>query len=145
MDLVKRADNYCKKSKIESGFTLIEIIVALALIGLTISVVIQLFSASLKTVTRSESYVYASIKAESAMRSLLAEDKLKEGGDSKVDREGYRVESTITEVEEDRTKDLNYKLLQIDLTCSWTEGEKNYSIHLSSLKAVNKELDNVQF
>ena len=46
------------------GFTLLEILVALALMSITLAGFIQLFSGSLRAISHSENYVHAALKAE---------------------------------------------------------------------------------
>jgi len=54
----------CGDKHAEKGFTLIEVLVAVALLGIAVTVVIQLFSANLRAIASSEDYIYASARAE---------------------------------------------------------------------------------
>jgi prepilin-type N-terminal cleavage/methylation domain-containing protein len=126
--------------KKESGFTLMEILVALTLMGITITAFIQLFSGSLRTVAKSEDYVYATMKADAAMRDVMERSDLQEGTWSETDSEGYISEVTVTEIEKERFVDLEeYKLFQIDLVLKWMKGDSERSIKLSSLQTVLNE------
>jgi len=127
--------------KKESGFTLMEILVALTLMGITITAFIQLFSGSLRTVAKSKDYVYATMKADAAMRNVMEMSDLQEGTWSETDSEGYISEVTVTEIEKERFEDLEeYKLLQIDLVLKWMKGDSSErSIKLSSLQTVLNE------
>ena len=117
-----------------------EILVALTLMGITITAFIQLFSGCLRTVAKSEDYVYASMKADAAMRDVMERSDLQEGNLSETDSEGYVSEVTVTEIEKERFEDLDtYKFLQIDLVFKWMKGDSERSIRLSSLQAVSNE------
>ena len=50
------------------GFTLIEVIVALSILGIAITVILQLFSVNLRAISQSEDYVMALIQADLKMR-----------------------------------------------------------------------------
>ena len=50
------------------GFTLLEVLVATAILGMAIAVILQLFSANLRAIALSRDYVSASIKAEAKMK-----------------------------------------------------------------------------
>src|SRR4030042_4685923 len=122
------------------GFTLIEVLVAMALLGIAITVVLQLFSANLSAISASGDYISASTKAAAKMREILADDSLSEKSLSEVTDDGYRIEVSITDAIEERTENLQIKLLQIDLTIHWTKGKKDKSITLRTMKVVNKEV-----
>ena len=121
--------------KNESGFTLMEILVALTLMGITLTAFVQLFSGSLRTVSKSQDYVYASIRADTAMREVMERSDLDVDSWTETDEEGYIIDVTITEVDEERFEELDeYKLLQIDLALKWMKGESERVIKLSSMQ-----------
>ncbi|OGW41294.1 MAG: hypothetical protein A2Y97_06740 [Nitrospirae bacterium RBG_13_39_12] len=112
----------------------------MALLGIAITVVLQLFSANLSAISASGDYISASTKAAAKMREILADDSLSEKSLSEVTDDGYRIEVSITDAIEERTENLQIKLLQIDLTIHWTKGIKDKSITLRTMKVVNKEV-----
>ena len=123
--------------KNESGFTLMEILVALTLMGITLTAFVQLFSGSLRTVSKSQDYVYASIRADTAMREVMERSDLDVDSWTETDEEGYIIDVTITEVDEERFEELDeHRLLQIDLTLKWIKGESERAIKLSSMQVV---------
>lgn len=126
--------------KNESGFTLMEILVALTLMGITLTAFVQLFSGSLRTISKSEYYVYASMRADSAMREVMERTDLDVGSWSETDVEGYTIDVTVTEIEEERFEELDeYRLLQIDLVLKWIQGKSERMIKLSSLQVARNE------
>lgn len=124
----------------EKGFTLIEILVAIALLGIAITIVIQLFSANLRAVSASEDYVAAAIKAEIRMRELLDDDNLSENTSVETTDDGYRFDIAVTDSLKDRTENLQVRLFQIDITIHWTKGKKNKALTLNSLKMMRKQI-----
>ncbi len=120
------------------GFTLLEILVAIAILGIAITIIIQLFSSNLRAIKASGDYVTASIKAEAKMREIL-DGTLSEGIYGETTDDGYTMDIAISEVLNERTENLNLKLLQVDLTIRWIEGTKQKSMTLSTLKMLERE------
>ncbi len=123
-----------------AGFTLLEILVALAVLGIAITVVLQLFSADMRAISASRDYFSASAKAEAKMRDILDMDKLGEGSFSETSPDGYRTDVSITQTLKKRTDNLQVVLLNISVTVYWTKGLKEKSLTLNTMKAVEKEI-----
>ena len=122
------------------GFTLLEILVALALLGIALLVIIQLFSADLRGIAGSEDYVVAVSKAESRIRELLADDNLSEKELSEMTDDGYRIETSVKESFTERTENLQVKMFDIGLSVYWRKGQRERSVTLRTLKVINKEV-----
>lgn len=120
------------------GFTLLEVLVAIAILGIAITVVLQLFSANLRAISVSEDYVSAATKAEAKMREILSDDKLSEKSSSETTDDGYRIDISITDALKERTDNLQVRILEIGLTLHWTRGTKERSLTLKTMKLVNK-------
>jgi prepilin-type N-terminal cleavage/methylation domain-containing protein len=127
--------------KRSAGFTLLEVIVAIAILGIAITVVLQLFSANLRAISVSGDYVAAATRAEGKMREILSDDRLSEKSFSEATQEGYRIDVSITDVIKERTEKLQVKLLEVDLTIHWIQGTKQKSMSLRTLKMVEKIAD----
>jgi len=127
--------------KRSAGFTLLEVIVAIAILGIAITVVLQLFSANLRAISVSGDYVAAATRAEAKMREILSDDRLSEKYFSEATQEGYRIDVSITDVIKERTENLQVKLLEVDLTIHWIQGTKPKSMSLKTLKVVEKIAD----
>jgi general secretion pathway protein I len=123
-----------------NGFTLLEVLVATAILAIAVAVILQLFSANLRAISLSGDYVSAATEAESRMREILDDDKLSEKSFSEITDEGYRIDVSVTEALKDRTENLQVKLLQIDLTIRWVKGPEEKSLTLSTLKIMKKEV-----
>jgi prepilin-type N-terminal cleavage/methylation domain-containing protein len=125
------------------GFTLLEILVALALLSITLAGFIQLFSGSLRSIAKSEDYVYAALKAESMRREVMEKNDLEEDSWTETTDDNYTMNVTVSRVEDERFEELlemeEIYFLQIDMTLSWMVGEKERSIKLNSLKLLKNE------
>lgn len=123
-----------------TGFTLLEVIVAVSIMGIAIAVILQLFSANLRNISDSGDYVAAAIKAEVKMREMLDNNSLLEKSYSEITNDGYRMDVAVTETLKERTENLQVRLFEIALTVHWIKGTKDKSMTLRSMKVVRKEI-----
>jgi prepilin-type N-terminal cleavage/methylation domain-containing protein len=124
----------------QTGFTLLEVLVATAILGIAVAVVLQLFSANLRAISDSGDYVIAITRAEIKMREILANNDLSEKAYSETTNDGYRIDIAIAETLKDRTENLQTKLLEIALTVHWTKGTKERAYTLRTMKLVKKSI-----
>lgn len=122
------------------GFTLLEVLVAIALLGIAITVMLQLFSANLRAIATSEDYVSAIIKAEAKMRDVLDDQDISEKSWSETTDDGYRIDVSIYDAVKDRTENLQVKLLEINLIIRWIKDTKERSLTLKSMKVIEKKI-----
>ena len=123
------------------GFTLLEVLVAVALLGIAITVVLQLFSADLKAIAASEEYVSAAAKAEAKIREVQDNDVLSEGNTSELTNDGYRVDVSVASTLRERTDTLQVMLMDILVTVHWFKGTKERSLSLRTMKVVKKTIE----
>ena len=138
-----RISNFNFKSAIvncRKGFTLLEVLVSLALMGIALVVIFQLFSAGLRGVAASDDYVNAVIRAEAKMREILDDQNLPEKSWKEITEDGYTIEATVNSTANDRTENLQVKLLEINLTVHWTNGIKERALTLKTMKVVDKKI-----
>jgi hypothetical protein len=115
-------------------------LVATAILGIAITVILQLFSANLRAISASDDYVSALTKAGIKMRAILNEDTLFEKEFSEITYDGYRMDVSITEVLRERTEFLPIQLFEITLTIHWQKDWGDKSTTLRTMKAVKKEI-----
>ena len=113
---------------------------ALAVLGIALVAVFQLFSANLRGLAASGDYANAVIEAESKMREILDEDTLEEKTWSETTPDGYTIDAAVTGVETERTENLQVKLLQIILTVHWRSGARERTFTLKTMKLVSKPI-----
>ena len=120
------------------GFTLLEVLVALSIVAIAVTVVLQLYSADLRAISASEDYVSAVLRAEQRMREVLEDEGLSEKAWSETTRDGYKVDVVVSDVQKERTENLQVRLLQVNLTMRWMRGTKEKILTLRTMKIVNK-------
>ena len=123
------------------GFTLLEVLVAISILGIAIAVVLQLFSANLRAISLSGDYVTAATRADAKLKEILnGDEKLSEKATSETTDDGYRIDVSVTEVLKERTETLPVKLLELELTMRWVRGTKERSLTMRTMKVVRKEI-----
>lgn len=121
-----------------SGFTLIEVIVALSILSISLVIVMQLFSGSLRASRASCDYTRAVIHAKDKMEELSVEPVQGSG----EFEDGFTWESVVQPYEElnMELEESDYNMLKIKVKVSWfNRPQKQKSVELVSLKAVEKE------
>lgn len=124
----------------EGGFTLLEVLASLALLGIALTVILQLFSANLRGIEASDDYIHAVVQAQVRMREILEEEDLTERTWEETTDEGYRLLAQIIQTEKERTENLPVDLLEIKLTVRWSKGSKQRQVLLKTMKVVKKEV-----
>jgi prepilin-type N-terminal cleavage/methylation domain-containing protein len=128
------------------GFTLMEVMVALTVMGFAVVYLVQLFSSNLRLIGTSQDYMTALTQAEAVMREIVESDKIEEKSWKEETDQGFQVEVSISEALKERTENLPIKLLQIEMIFSWEKALRKKSLTLRTLKVVNKidNRDNVE-
>jgi|Deesub1362B_J571_1020462.scaffolds.fasta_scaffold00061_60 type II secretion system protein I len=119
----------------QRGFTLIEVLVAVAILAMGIVAIIMLFSGGLRSVASTEDHLDLALVASAEMRSLLLKETLEEGTEV-VERQGYELWKSITEIETDKTEALPFKMFLIKVEIK--KGNRVFT--LKTEKVVNRSL-----
>ncbi len=123
-----------------SGFALIEILVAVSVLAISLVVIFQLFSGGLKTRKLSEQYARGVFHAREKMAEILLVPDLSEGETQGEFEDAYEWQAVITRVVSgDDEEKLPVNLLNIKIQINWREGEKEKSFVIDTLKTVKKE------
>jgi prepilin-type N-terminal cleavage/methylation domain-containing protein len=131
-----------RRASSSGGFTLLEILVSLALLSIAMVAIFQLFSANLRGLAAADDYVNAVLTAESKMRETLAvdEDKFEEKSWTEDTDDGYHVDGVITATAKDRTENLPVDLMEVKITVHWTRGTREKSLTLRSMRLVARKV-----
>lgn len=124
----------------QHGFTLIEVLVAFAILSLSLGVMMQLFSTGLRNVALAEQYSRATTLAESQLAAVGIEEPLSAGQQSGEFPDGYRwqvnVQPYLSPEEQDAgvTELLPIVAYRVDVTVLWSEGSRERSVTLTTLR-----------
>ena len=123
------------------GFTLIEIAVALAIIGVGVVTCLQIFGASLRMQDRASRETRAVLAARAAMDALIAAPEIQDHSEERDSAEGFRTRVLVRHAGADEglsDKQLDFqsehslRYLQVDVT--WQDGAGHKSYTLKSLR-----------
>jgi len=132
-------------TRLNKGFTLIEVVVALAILGVGLTVIIELFSGGLRLGRASMEYTkavnYARVKMEETMAKPTIEEGTQEG---ESDDKTFRWQMGVKKVDLlSIDKSIDYKppveLFQVKIDVFWKSGSKEKSTSVESLKAFKPE------
>ncbi|HXG17858.1 MAG TPA: prepilin-type N-terminal cleavage/methylation domain-containing protein [Methylomirabilota bacterium] len=144
------------KRKVQSaaGFTLLEVMVALAILGLGIVTVLELFSGSLNIGVKASRHTQAAIYAQNVMDRLFALATLDDGEDGGELPGGYTWRVRIQEIrpdedhsrlQPDRPNQTDFfHLKEIEVQIRWDENGGAKAFVLRSLRAQTEQQNNVQ-
>lgn len=121
----------------QKGFTLMEIMVAMMILAMSLTVVLQLFSGGLRSGLLSKNYLQAVYHARAKMEEALLVDvaKVVEENQQGEIAEGYSWTTTVQQVQDSTADDSpGVTLFNVAVTLSWQEGEHQKSFSLQSLR-----------
>jgi len=136
------------RSSSQKGFTLLEILLAISILGVALAVIMQQFSAGLRIANTSKTYTTAITYAKQKLEEFQLQQEIEETEESGSFDDGYSWRITIMPYEdyleeegddEDLFEHLPLEMFRLDSVVSWMEGEKEKSVLLSTLKTVKKQ------
>jgi general secretion pathway protein I len=124
---------------------LIEVVVALAILGVGLTVIIELFSGGLRLARASMEYTKAVNFARAKLEEITVKPTVGEGtGEGESDDKAFRWQVVVKKVDLlSIDKSVDYKppieLFQVKVDVFWRSGSKERSTSLESLKAIKPE------
>jgi len=138
-----------RQASSHKGFTLLEILLAISILGVALTVVMQQFSAGLRIAYTSRTYTTATAYAKQKLEEFQLQEEIEETEENGSFDDGYSWRITIVpyedyleeegEEEEDLFDHLPLEMYRLDSAVSWMEGGKEKSVSLSTLKTVKKQ------
>lgn len=131
----------------QTGFTLLEILLAVSILGLALTVIMQQFSAGLRIARASHTYTTATIYAKQKLEELQVEEEMREKEENGSFEDGYYYRVSITPYEDYLEEEddeglfdlLPLEMYRLESVVWWQEGEKEKSVTLATLKTVKKK------
>ena len=121
----------------QSGFSLLEVLVAFVLLSTVVTVLLQVFAGGLRNLKVADEYAMAVVLAESRIAEVGRVVPL-EPGDTEVEWKDFRWQTSIREFElpESPTQGIAAPaLFSVSVTVSWGEGRSARSFRLDTLRA----------
>ena len=113
------------------GFTLLEVMIAVALLAIALTTLLGSQSQSVSFANSAKFETMAALLAQSKMSEIAVQDKdeLNSGsGDFGEDYPGYAWEVTVSDISIEGVENISDYLKQVDLTVTW--GVYNYNVRL---------------
>jgi general secretion pathway protein I len=133
--ILAKANKYC-------GFTLLEVMVAMAIIAIALTAVLGSQSQSVSLASEAKFYTTAAFLAQGKMAEIRLknpDDLTSDSGDFGEDFPGYLWQVTLNSVNLDNMEDITDRFAQVDLEISWGE-DGLYKYRLRELLFVPKSL-----
>jgi len=135
---------YMANTKLDKGFTLIEIVVALAILSIGLTVIIELFSGGLRLARTSEDYTKAIGYGRMKMEEIISQQNIEEGSDEGDFDKTFHWQVDIKKVDllpADKNPDLKLPidLFQVKINILWKSGSRERSTSLETYKTGKSE------
>jgi general secretion pathway protein I len=134
------------KGRGQGGFTLVEVVVAMAILGISLVLVIELFSGGLRLGRASEEYTVAAQLARQKIEEIALYKLVKEGIEEGEFDSTYRWQVEVKKIDLlPLTNETDYKppayLYQIQVRIIWKSGSKERTTRVETFRAVKPETD----
>ncbi len=127
------------KLKTQKGFTLLEVVVAMAIVGLGVVTLLEIFSLGLRLVTKSSARTEAVSYGRQVMDEVLIRREIQEGGEEGSLGEGHRWRLQVEpRREESEFLPSGWELKEITLQMQYREGEREKEVEMRTLRLVKK-------
>lgn len=136
-----------KRTKSQSGFTLLEVLLAVVIMGVSLTTILLQFQTALHAGSISQERTNAVIYAKEKLESLKIEDELSESSQSGTFENGYEWETEVSLYEyeeEDQEEDISYEDLRhetykLRAAVKWNSGINKRQVELITLKTVTRK------
>ncbi len=124
--LVTNSENYGKILS-HRGFTLLEVMVAVAIIAIVLTAVHRLHIQTISMNNASRFYTIAPLLAQNALAIIeTSKDNIPESGDFGEDFPEYSWKASIEDVESEYLGEIAENLKRLDITVSFNKGEYSF-------------------
>jgi general secretion pathway protein I len=135
-----------RKRRGQGGFTLVEVVVAMAILGISLVLVIELFSGGLRLGRASEEYTVAAQLARQKIEEIALYKQVKEGIEEGEFDSTYRWQVEVKKIDLlPLANETDYKppadLYQIQVRIIWKSGSKERTTRVETFRAVKPETD----
>ena len=133
------------RGRSQGGFTLLEVLLAVIILGLSITAILQQFSVALRAGSTSRDVSRAVLYAKEKLEELKMAQDLSGSAGSGAFEDGYTWETQVTPYSipepegEEVSGQLKHEILQLTARVMWHYGEQEKRVELTTLKMVKKK------
>ncbi len=136
-----------KRTRSQAGFTLLEVLLAVVIMGVSLTTILLQFQTALHAGSISQERTNAVIYAKEKLESLKIEVELSESSQSGTFENGYEWETEVSLYEyeeEDQEEDISYEDLRhetykLRAAVKWNSGINKRQVELITLKTVTRK------
>jgi len=125
---------------IEKGFTLIEIMVAMAVLAIALTVIFELFSGGLRLAGKSENYSRAIFYGRQLLEEICLQKNLSENEEEGEFAGGYtwryEIKPLSVLIEQNGDNNFSLKIFDVKVSVFWPSGENKKTINFETFKTV---------
>jgi len=132
-----RGDLPCSARRAEHGFTLLEVIVALAILGIGFALAMELLASGVRSAKASEDYTQAVLLARQKMAEVAVTRNLAGSADTGEFGGGFRWTSEVQPLEQE--EEIPGRLYSVRVRVSWLGRRGEKSVDLRTLRMVVDE------
>ncbi|MBI2210012.1 MAG: type II secretion system protein [Deltaproteobacteria bacterium] len=128
-----------RNSKFKRGFTLLEVVVAMAIVGLGVMTLFEALSAGLRLETRSSDQTKAITYSRQAIDGFLIRRGIRDGGEEGSAGGRYRWSVEVRPFQESpQLSSIRWDLKEVRLRMRYREGEREQEVELKTLRLLKK-------
>lgn len=136
---ISRLETRDPEVKTRSGFTLLEVVVAMAIVGLGVVTLLELFSAGLRLETKSSATTEAVAYGRQLMDGILIRPQVKEGQEGGSLGESYRWSVHVKRFQEVAPlSSTGWELREVALEMHYRDGDRDRQVDVKTLRLVKK-------
>lgn len=129
-----------RNAKLETGFTLLEIVVALAIVSIGVVAVLQIFSLGLRLAGASAARTDAVAYSREALDSFLVRKAFNGGGEAGSFGRTLRWQVDVDPIRDDsQDAPPNWLVSEITVTLSYPDAERDKLVQMKTLRIVKKQ------
>ncbi len=128
----------------QRGFTLLEVLLAVMILGLSITAILYQFQVALRAGSKSREQSVAVMHAREKLEELKIQKEFTESSESGSFDDGYEWETRVTpyshsEEDEDTYESLKHETFELQAIVTWGNDEREKQVELTTLKTVRKK------
>ena len=129
-----------RKSKIQNGFTLLEVVVAMAIVGLGVVTLLEIFSLGLRLETGSAARTEAVAYSRQVMDSFLIRKALDARGEAGSIGKNHRWQLEVQPLrDETQLAPTGWDVSEITLLMRYRDGERDKQLEMRTLRVLKKK------
>lgn len=127
------------KSKIQNGFTLLEVVVAMSIVGLGVVTLFEIFSSGLRLGAKSSERTEAAAYSRQVIDEVLIHREVREGGEEGSVGGRYNWRLQVQPFQDAQPSSAGWDLKEMTLQLRYREGERERKMELKTLRLVKKK------